>query len=180
MTRKPRISPGADRAYVDGEEPCVVEQGTAPQPARPALETSDIMASVGEAAYVWQIDTDALIWAANAPAVLGLRDAKGIATGRAFANLLDPGNAQTRFDAVMRTQRHDEGKGVPYQVQYCLHAGPRSAKLWVEDTGRWFAGADGRPHRAHGVIRVIKDRYEREQQLAYLSRFDALIRFPGD
>lgn len=149
-------------------------QDTAPQPMRPTLEASEIMASVGEAAYAWQIDTDTLTWADNAAAVLGLRNTKGIATGRAFANLLDPGNAQTRFDAVTRTQRRDEGKGVPYQVQYCLHAGPRSAKLWIEDTGRWFAGPDGRPQRAHGIIRVINDRYEREQQLAYLSRFDGL------
>ena len=132
------------------------------------------MASVGEAAYLWHIGTDALTWAQNAPAVLGLRDTKIIGTGRAFASLLDPGNAQTRFDAVMRTQKRDEGNGVPYLAQYCLAANPRSAKLWIEDIGRWFAGPDGRPQRAQGIIRVINDRYEREQQLAYLSRFDAL------
>jgi diguanylate cyclase (GGDEF)-like protein len=74
----------------------------------------------------------------------------------------------------MGSSRRDEGKGVPYQLQYCLRAGPRSAKLWVEDTGRWFAGKDGRPRHAQGVIRVINDRYEHEQRLAYLSRFDGL------
>ena len=50
----------------------------------------------------------------------------------------------------------------------------RSPKLWIEDTGRWFAGPDGKPCRAHGVIRAINDRHEREQKLAYLSRFDVL------
>src|SRR5262249_58018062 len=45
---------------------------------------------------------------------------------------------------------------------------------WVEDVGRWFAGADGGPLRAHGVLRVINERHEREERLAYLSRFDAL------
>jgi diguanylate cyclase (GGDEF)-like protein len=60
-------------------------------------------------------------------------------------------------------------------VQYCLRAGSAPAsELWVEDAGRWFAGADGRPARAHGVVRVINDRHQHEQRLDYLSRFDTL------
>ncbi len=106
--------------------------------------------------------------------VLGVRDLSEIANGRCFANLLDQGNKHTRFDAVIRSARADDGKGVPYQVEYCLRAMPRSEQLWIEDTGRWFAGPDGKPSQAHGVIRVINARYEREQQLAYLSRFDGL------
>ena len=27
-----------------------------------------------------------------------------------------------------------------------------SSDIWVEDTGRWFAGADGMPNRAHGGL----------------------------
>lgn len=34
----------------------------------------------------------------------------------------------------------------------------------VEDTGRWFAGPDRRPARAHGIIRVITDRYVAERK----------------
>jgi diguanylate cyclase (GGDEF)-like protein len=132
------------------------------------------MRSAGEAAYEWQIDTDNLTWSAGAAAMLGLRDHTPIATGRGFATLLDPGNARTRFDAVMQSAETDKGAGVPYQVQYALRSGPRSPKLWIEDTGRWFADPDGRPCKAHGIIRVINERHEREQQLAYLSRFDAL------
>ena len=47
-------------------------------------------------------------------------------------------------------------------------------RLWIEDLGRWYAGPDGRPLRAHGVIRVINERHEREQRLAFLSRYDEL------
>src|SRR6185503_13916200 len=43
-----------------------------------------------------------------------------------------------------------------------------------EDTGRWFAGPDGRPIRAHGVVRVINERYEHVQRLAYLAHHDGL------
>ena len=63
----------------------------------------------------------------------------------------------------------------PYQAEYCLLTGPDGATpLWVEDNGRWFAGPDGRPARAHGVVRAVTERHDHEQQLAYLSRFDGL------
>ena len=69
----------------------------------------------------------------------------------------------------------DEGAGVPYQVQYALRPATDQHRLvWIEDNGRWFAGPDGKPARAHGVVRVINERHEHEQRLAYLSRFDAL------
>ncbi len=47
-------------------------------------------------------------------------------------------------------------------------------KLWVEDIGRWFAGTDGKPARAHGLVRVINERYEYVRKLTYLARFDGL------
>jgi diguanylate cyclase (GGDEF)-like protein len=143
-------------------------------PACAGIDHRAILQSVGEAPYEWQIDADTLTWGANAAQVLGIRDTSLIASGRAYANLLDPGNAQTRFDAVMNSKTEDDGKGVPYQVEYCLRASPRSEKHWIEDTGRWFAGPDGRPARSHGVIRCISERHAREQELAYLSQFDGL------
>jgi diguanylate cyclase (GGDEF)-like protein len=77
----------------------------------------------------------------------------------------------------MRSEQRDEGEGVPYQVVYAL-AQPRELGpapfVWVEDTGRWFAGADGRPALAHGVLRVVTERYEVERKLALGSQFDPL------
>ena len=102
-----------------------------------------------------------------------LRAPDGHIGQRHAANLLDPANTRTRFDAIFHSQEADKGLGVAYQVQYALRTGARSPKLWIEDTGRWFADADGKPVRAHGLLRIINDRYEHEQQLAYLSRFDA-------
>jgi diguanylate cyclase (GGDEF)-like protein len=107
--------------------------------------------------------------------VLTVDDVTRIATGRAYARHLDPANLLTRFDAVTRSGDRDTGSGVPYQVQYCFCPHPTDGcKLWVEDTGRWFAGHDGRPLRASGVVRVINERHAREEHLAYLSRFDGL------
>jgi diguanylate cyclase (GGDEF)-like protein len=82
--------------------------------------------------------------------------------------------ATSRFDAVMKSPARDEGLGVPYQVQYALHPSGTDKSLWIEDIGRWFAGGDGKPVRAHGVVRVINERHDQEARLTYLSRFDGL------
>ena len=141
----------------------------------PASHASEIFAAVGEVPYQWQIDSDVLIWGRNAPDVLKVADTSLIASGRAYAMLLDPDNVQTRFDAVTRSAAVDTGAGVPYQVQYCLRPQPGGdAKLWIEDVGRWFAGPDGQPARALGIVRVINERRAKEERLAYLSRFDGL------
>ena len=74
-----------------------------------------------------------------------------------------------------KSDKRDDGHGVAYQIQYCIRPDPASeTKLWVEDTGRWFAGPDGRPARAHGVLRVINERYEHERRLTFLASYDGL------
>jgi len=139
------------------------------------FDAGQILASVGEVAYDWHIDTDALFWSANAADVLLIRDPAAASTGRGFAQLLEPDNAQARFDVIMQSDKRDEGRGVAYQIQYCMRPDPGSeTKLWVEDTGRWFADPGGRPTRAHGVLRVINERYEHERRLTYLARHDGL------
>jgi len=147
-----------------------------PDAARdPAFESTEVFAAVGEAPYAWRIDSDALAWGDNAVEVLKVSDPHLIASGRGYAKLLDPDNVQSRFDAVMRTSATDRGAGVPYQIQYGLRPRPGTdAKLWIEDVGRWFAGKDGKPARALGVVRVINERRAHEERLAYLSRFDGL------
>jgi diguanylate cyclase (GGDEF)-like protein len=131
-----------------------------------------ILRSVGEVPYVWDMATDALAWGDNGAEVLNVAPAE-LATGRAYAALLDPANVTTRFDAIARAAGPDDGTGVAYEATYGLRTGDR-APLWLEDVGRWFAGADGRPARAHGLVRVINARHAREQRLAQLAQFDDL------
>jgi diguanylate cyclase (GGDEF)-like protein len=131
-----------------------------------------ILRAVGEVPYAWDMATDALAWGDNAAAVLKVA-APAIASGRAYAALLDPANATTRFDAITQATGPDDGTGVAYQATYRLRASERET-LWLEDTGRWFAGADGRPARAHGVVRAINERHAQEERLAHLAQFDAL------
>jgi diguanylate cyclase (GGDEF)-like protein len=144
-------------------------------------DLADILAAIGEAAYRWEIASDALAWTANTCRVLNISDPATIANGRAFARLIDRGNAQSRDEAVqsrdeavMNSGLHDGGSGVFYQVQYVIRPGASVTPYWVEDTGRWFAGPDGSPARAHGTIRVITERRAQLERLSYLSRFDDL------
>ena len=144
-------------------------------PASDTLDVAQILASVGEVAYDWHLDTDALLWSANAKDVLSSLDMAAASTGREYAQLLEAENAQARFDAIMQSGKRDAGEGVPYQIQYCIRPDSGSqTRLWVEDTGRWFAGRDGRPVRAHGVLRVINERYEQERRLTFLAQHDGL------
>jgi diguanylate cyclase (GGDEF)-like protein len=148
----------------------------AADPSAPArINPNEIFASTGTVPYEWDVATDALTWGANAREVLEVGDAASIASGGSYARLVDNKDGRSRFDAVMQSGMKDDGGGVPYEVQYALKPTPDSAPLhWIEDTGRWFAGAEGTPARAHGIVRVIDVRREQEQQLAYLSRYDGL------
>ena len=74
-------------------------------PAAPLhLDAAQILTSVGEVAYDWHIDSDVLLWGTNVTAVLLIRDTAAIATGRAYAQVLEAENAQARFDAVMQSE----------------------------------------------------------------------------
>ncbi len=136
-------------------------------------DTADILRSVGEAAYEWRLDTDAMIWSDNAAAVFGINDLERIDSGRGYAMRTDAAEGQARRDAVFHSGKSDTGEGVPYQVQYAFKRVP-GEKMWVEDTGRWFAGPDGKPARAHGVVRAIDQRHERERELIMLANHDPL------
>jgi diguanylate cyclase (GGDEF)-like protein len=147
-----------------------IEQSAA---AAASVNAAQILRSVGEVAYEWRLDTDTLVWTDNAGAVLGF-DAAQIATGRAWAQHIDPHSGHNRFDAVTRSGQRDDGRGIPYQVTYALRAAEAGPKTWLEDTGRWFGGPDGQPARAQGVVRVITERHEHEEKLERLAYYDAL------
>jgi len=134
-------------------------------------DAAEILRSIGDAAYHWQLDTDVLSWTGNAAALLGV-DAAEIVSGAAYARRVAVEGGQSRVDAIARSSQRDGGEGVAYQVQYAFKCGDEA--IWVEDTGRWFAGPDGRPHHAHGLIRRIDERHEAERRLTQLAKFDPL------
>lgn len=140
------------------------------------LRADKILRSVGEIAYEWDLRKDAITWSEHASAVLGTQSVETISSGRQMARLLDPDNMMTPYSAIMSTTQVDQGEGVPYDIEYALLPKGRDSaeRIWIEDRGRWFCGSDGRPARAHGLIRIATERHEHDQRLAYLSRFDEL------
>jgi diguanylate cyclase (GGDEF)-like protein len=136
------------------------------------VDAAEILNSVGEAAYEWRLDTDALSWSGNAAAVLGIADIAEIASGKAFALRTDAKEGLSRVDAIQQPNAIDTGNGITYQAQYAFKRGDEV--IWVEDTGRWFAGSGGKPQRAHGIVRTITERHKRESKLVRLANFDLL------
>lgn len=133
------------------------------------------LSAAGEAAYRWEISTDTITWSANAAEVLGCKP-QTIATGRLFGNLLDAENLTSRYETVMYSKAQDSGQGVPFQIEYLFrNQGRKGANsIWLEDNGRWRAGADGSAQIVHGTVRRVDARHNRDQHLSYLGNSDQL------
>jgi diguanylate cyclase (GGDEF)-like protein len=129
----------------------------------------------GLATYHWTIESDEIIWSPNVEEVLG-SDPRAFLTGRGYASFLDPDNFTSRYDTVMRSSLGDDGAGVAFQIEYKFRPDGRMgrASVWVEDQGRWYAGADGRPVEVFGTVRRIDDRHMRDQHLSFLGNCDPL------
>ena len=129
---------------------------------------------MGEALYRWDIDSDALMWSANVGDVLRSAiprrsPAAAVTRSCSIPTMCRPGSTRSCDPSSATT-------GAAWAIESNTASAPRPARtrLWVEDTGRWFAGADGKPARAHGTVRVINERHERERRLDYLARYDDL------
>lgn len=132
-----------------------------------------ILASVEHAAFVWDIATDAITWSAGAATLLPDFPPEALATGAEFGKHIEPSRS-VRLDAMMNGAPADRHQGVQYQVEYGVRLAASAQLVWIEETGRWFAGADGRPVRAHGIMRAISERRARDEQLMKLSQQDPL------
>jgi len=167
--------PGSDPVNdVDDKPPRSVPAEPAP-PADGAFDTRRVLTDVEAVAYDWSILDDAIRWDSNAAGVFGLESTAPIATGHRYAALLDPSSLANRHDAVMNSGATDTGSGVIFEAEYgLLPEGPHGRHLVVEDVGRWFADENGRPRRARGMVRIVTERYERRQRVAFLSRYDEL------
>lgn len=121
------------------------------------LDPRGILTAIGEVVYDWDLATDAVAWGANAADVFGQDDLAPIASGRAYGLASEAGAGQTRHDAIFDGDSRDGGSGAAFRVCYTLRlAGGRV--LPIEDTGRWYADADGRATLAHGIVRVDRSR----------------------
>jgi diguanylate cyclase (GGDEF)-like protein len=129
-----------------------------------------------ETAYVWDLRTDHIDWESNAQEILGVASQTDIATGQAYHRYIAAEHSNLRRDAIWNAHSDEVIRGVPYRLQYrFVTGGPRGdLTLNLEDQGRWWPGADGRPERARGVVRIVANKEIQEQQLGFTSDFDEL------
>jgi diguanylate cyclase (GGDEF)-like protein len=142
--------------------------------ARPRVE--ECLAAAGETTYIWTLDDDMIHWQANAGDLLAVSSIARLSSGTAFHLHIGTEHAGARHEAIRTSKTPATDAGVPYRLCYrFLPAGRRSDRsIWIEDQGRWFADAEGRPHVAKGVIRVIDERHAAEERLRHLSECDEL------
>ena len=135
-------------------------------------QASKILASLGQATFVWDLATDAIAWSDHV-AVFPDIPAAALASGAEFSKLIEPVRS-IRSDALGHSPPKHAGNGVSYRIEYGVRISTSAPVLWIEESGVWFAGADGRPARAQGIVRVNNERHAREEQLLKLSRNDPL------
>jgi diguanylate cyclase (GGDEF)-like protein len=136
-------------------------------------QASSILACLGQAAFVWDIASDEIAWTDHLTSVFPDIPPESLATGSEFAKLIEPLRS-IRTDALKSSPGLSRGDGVPYRIEYGLRASTSHPVLWIEESGCWFAGADGKPARVQGIVRIDNERHAREEQLLKLSRHDPL------
>jgi len=133
----------------------------------------EILTSLGQAVFVWDIASDAIVWGGQVGAVFAGIPPEKLATGAEFASLIEPSRS-IRADTLAQSSRGHGAEGTPYRVEYAVRMNLSEPMVWIEETGCWFAGRDGRPMRAQGVVRVNTERHAHEEKLVTLARLDPL------
>ncbi len=155
----------------DGTEPDTTQ-------AAPEADPRTILTRIGKAVYDWDIVSDSLVFGPNTADIVEFAEFAKAQTGQAYAEFLSPESGGSRFAAIIGSTERDSGRGVAFHVIYGLKSKAlgrgQMPTVWIEDVGRWFAGADGRPAHAHGLVRVMADRDEIEGKALMQSRWDTL------
>lgn len=118
------------------------------------LDPRRLLTSLGEVVYDWDLASDRLTFGSNGAEVLGIDCLHAAPTGGAFDRLIDVASGPGRCAFFRTVAGEDAGGGVPFRLNYRLCIGTR--QLAVEESGRWYAGPDGRPATVHGVMHVTR------------------------
>jgi diguanylate cyclase (GGDEF)-like protein len=126
------------------------------------------LAAAGDVAYVWDIDTDAIVWHGSLQ-TLGFQDQAIFATGQAFAERINP-------DDLLLRQQHLHAhytRGQRFDCEYRVRL-DNGDFAWLHDRGAAVFDARGRATRLLGVVRLVTSRKNQEQQLEHLANYDEL------
>jgi hypothetical protein len=81
----------------------------------PVPQASSILASLGQAAFLWDLTTDTIVWSDNAGAVFTDIPSEALASGSAFAGLIEPSRS-IRTEAIAQSAPARGGEGVAYRI----------------------------------------------------------------
>jgi EAL domain-containing protein (putative c-di-GMP-specific phosphodiesterase class I) len=124
-------------------------QGIFQGASRTSRKQARVASALPGTTYAWDIASDALNWAPNAAEILGLTKRDLPRTGRAFAQLIEPGSGRARYD-IIADQASSSGS---YETRHALRLDPDQV-LMVEDCGRWQPDIHGRPAFVRGLLRA--------------------------
>ena len=145
-----------------------------------AFDLVGILSGVDETAYLWDLLTDQISWESNAVKVLAVRSPRHIESGAEFRFNVAAEHTRRRDETIMGGDGHagepSPTTGWPYRVQYRFAPGGRRSdvSLWLEDRGRLWTDANGRPLRARGVIRIIDEHLDEDHNLLQRTDHDEL------
>src|SRR3954469_5779189 len=125
-------------------------------------QTSIILASLGQAAFVWDLASDAITWSDHVGAVFRDIPSAALASGAELAKLIEPSRS-IRADALSNSQAADGRGAESYRIEYGVRSSTSAAVLWIEECGAWFAGANGKPARVQGIVRINNERHARDE-----------------
>ncbi len=119
----------------------------------PDSEAPAISGLLDAVVYDWDMTTDVIAWGANVRDVLKDFPEDWLRTGAAFAQAEALGAGAARATFFVSGAPASDDAGTPYVLAFALH-GPTGAYFQVDDVGRWWGDASGRPLRAHGMLRL--------------------------
>jgi len=120
-----------------------------------ALDPRSTLNRLRAVVYDWDIVSDRLTWGPNAAETLAALPSSALATGAGFAELVTADSPSSRYLAIHESSSADGVDGAPYRAVYRLATS--GGVCVVEDLGRWTADANGRPARAHGLMRIVAE-----------------------
>ena len=98
----------------------------------PAPQASTILASLGQAAFVWDIATDAIAWSDHVASVFPDIPPAALASGAEFSKLIEPVRS-IRSDALGHAPAGRDG--APYRIEYGVRTSTSAPVLWIEESG---------------------------------------------
>ncbi len=145
-------------------------------------DITSILSSIGQATYVWDIQSKDLQWSDNFQNLVGLKADANLSDGHDFQKLVSKESQETRFSAIEEVQNKPFNEaGHVYQCVYALNEAflEGDEAVWLEDTGRVYSDEKGKPIRAEGIVRIINERRKREENLVRKSKYDDLTGLPN-